>query len=67
MDARETAGTGETPDADAAEQRAIVAGEDAGLDISYLTGIGDREANEADVIDQAIVVPIPDEEGEFPR
>ncbi|MDI3314879.1 MAG: hypothetical protein QJR12_11585 [Mycobacterium sp.] len=67
MDARETAGTGEKPEADAAEQRAIVSGDDAGLDISYLTDINEREANEADLIDQAIVVPIPDEEGEFPR
>jgi hypothetical protein len=67
MDARETAGTGEKPEADAAEQRAIVSGHDAGLDISSLTDLGEREANEADVIDQAIIVPLPEEEGEFPR
>jgi hypothetical protein len=67
MDAEETAGAGEKPEADAAEQRAIVSDDDAGLDTSYLADVNDLDANEADVIDQAIVVPVPDEEGDFPR
>jgi hypothetical protein len=67
MDAEEIAGGGETPEADAAEQRAIVSDDDAGLDTSYLADVNDRDANEADVIDQAIIVPVPDEEGDFPR
>lgn len=67
MDAEEIGGVGEKPEADAAEQRAIVSDDDAGLDTSYLADVGDRDANEADVIDQAIVVPVPDEEGDFSR
>jgi hypothetical protein len=32
-----------------------------GLDTSHLDTIGDRNANEADLIDQATIVPAPDE------
>jgi hypothetical protein len=67
MDAEEIVGVGEKPEADAAEQRAIVSDDDAGLDISYLADVSDRDANEADVIDQAIVVPVLDDEGDLPR
>lgn len=61
-------GIDETPEADAAEQQATVYDEDeeAGLDTAYLADIGDREANEADVIDQAIIIPTPDEEQDLP-
>lgn len=51
----------EAPEGDAAEQLQPVDFEDeAGLDTEYLT-VADREANEADVIEQAYVVPTDDE------
>ncbi len=51
----------EAPEGDAAEQLQPVDAEDeAGLDTEYLTAT-DREANEADVIEQAYVVPTDDE------
>ncbi len=51
----------EAPEGDAAEQLQPVDFDDeAGLDTEYLT-TADREANEADVIEQAYVVPTDDE------
>jgi hypothetical protein len=51
------------PEADAAEQRqAVDSDDDAGLDTAYLDDhANDREANEADVIEQAFIVPTDDE------
>lgn len=50
------------PEADAAEQRqALDAEDDTGLDTAYLEAAGDREANEADVIEQAFIVPADDD------
>jgi hypothetical protein len=53
----------DVPTADAAEQRqaADVSAEDAGLDTGYVANRIQRDANPADVIDQAIVVPIDDD------
>jgi hypothetical protein len=49
------------PEADAAEQsQALDAEDDAGLDTAYLDAAADRDANEADVIEQAFVVPADD-------
>ncbi|OBA73908.1 hypothetical protein A5641_00080 [Mycobacterium sp. 1554424.7] len=49
------------PEADAAEQRLALDPEDeAGLDTAYLAAASDRDANEADVIDQAYIVPADD-------
>ncbi|OBH87940.1 hypothetical protein [Mycobacterium scrofulaceum] len=51
----------EAPEGDAAEQlQPVDADDDAGLDTEYLT-VADREANEADVIEQAYIVPTEDE------
>jgi hypothetical protein len=54
----------EVPAADAAEQLqpADVSDEDAGLDTHYAANLFQRDANPADVIDQAIIVPIPDDD-----
>ena len=51
------------PEADAAEQRqAVDSDDDAGLDTAYLNeDAADRDANEADVIEQAFIVPTDDE------
>jgi hypothetical protein len=53
------------PEADAAEQRQAIDSDldvdDAGLDTSYLESDTDREANEADVIEQAFIVPADDD------
>ena len=50
------------PEADAAEQRQAVDSDDAGLDTAYLSADAtDRDANEADVIEQAFIVPADDE------
>jgi hypothetical protein len=51
------------PEADAAEQRqAVDSDDDAGLDTAFLNADAtDREANEADVIEQAFIVPTDDE------
>lgn len=47
----------EAPEGDAVEQQQSVDFDDeAGLDTAYLTA-ADRDANEADVIEQAYVVP----------
>ena len=52
------------PRADAAEQRqpAEVGFEDAGLDTGYLANLIQRDANPSDVIDQAIIAPMPDDD-----
>jgi hypothetical protein len=50
----------EAPEADAAEQRQAVDSDDSGLDTAYLSDAGDRDANEADVIEQAFIVPADD-------
>jgi len=54
----------DVPVADAAEQLqpADVSVEDAGLDTRYVANLSQRDANPADVIDQAIIVPIPDDD-----
>ena len=54
----------DVPVADAAEQHqpADVSVEDAGLDTRYVANLIQRDANPADVIDQAIIVPIPDDD-----
>ena len=54
----------DNPRADAVEQQqpADVSAEDAGLDPRYLVELLQRDANPADVIDQAIIVPIPDDD-----
>ncbi len=51
----------DAPEGDALEQQQAVDSDDeAGLDTEYLTA-GDREANEADVIEQAYIVPTDDD------
>lgn len=54
----------DVPTADAAEQRqpADVSAEDAGLDTQYVANLIQHDANPADVIDQAIIVPILDDD-----
>ncbi|HZU49789.1 MAG TPA: hypothetical protein VFA16_21420 [Mycobacterium sp.] len=53
----------ETPEADAIDQhRTVDVGDDIQLDTDYVADISDREANEADVIDQATIVPLPDDD-----
>lgn len=53
----------EAPEADAMEQRRVVDFDDeAGLDASYVADLADRDANPADLIDQAIIVPIPEDD-----
>jgi hypothetical protein len=51
------------PEADAAEQQqAADSDDDTGLDTAYLDAAIDRDANEADVIEQAFIVPAADDE-----
>jgi hypothetical protein len=52
------------PRAHAVEQRqpADVSVEDAGLDPASAADLLQRDANPSDVIDQAIIVPIPDDD-----
>ena len=52
------------PAADAVEQQqpADVSVEDAGLDPAYVADLLQRDANPSDVIDQAIIVPLPDDD-----
>ncbi|OSC43151.1 hypothetical protein B8W66_01790 [Mycobacterium decipiens] len=59
----------EVPEADAADQqRAVDFDDEAGLDTTYLSdGAADRDANEADLVDQAIVVPVADDDRETDR
>ena|SRR5947209_20245893 len=50
------------PEADAVEQRQPVDSDDeVGLDTTYLTAATDRDANEADVVEQAFIVPVDDD------
>ena len=43
------------------EQRlAVDVHNDTGLDTTYVDAISDRDANPADLIDQAIIVPAPE-------
>ncbi|ORV10930.1 hypothetical protein AWB95_14025 [Mycobacterium celatum] len=50
----------EAPEADAMDQQCLVDADDqSGLDTSYVADVADRDANPADLIDQAIVVPVP--------
>ncbi|WP_373280800.1 hypothetical protein [Mycobacterium celatum] len=42
------------------DQQCLVDADDqSGLDTSYVADVADRDANPADLIDQAIVVPVP--------
>ncbi|WP_372509673.1 hypothetical protein [Mycobacterium alsense] len=53
------------PEADAAEQHAEYDPEfeEAGLDVEYVNAAArERDANEADLIDQAFVVPVVDDD-----
>ena len=52
------------PAADAAEQHqpATDTAEDAGLDSRCVADLLQRDANPSDVIDQAIIVPLPDDD-----
>jgi hypothetical protein len=53
----------ETPEADAMDQQCLVDADDqTGLDAATVAGITDRDANPADLIDQAIVVPVPEDD-----
>ncbi|OMC22894.1 hypothetical protein [Mycobacterium colombiense] len=52
----------EAPEGDAVEQsRPIDFDDETGLDTDYVAAAGDREANEADVIEQAYIVPTEDD------
>lgn len=52
----------EAPEGDAVEQlRPVDSDDETGLDTDYVAAAGDREANEADVIEQAYVVPTEDD------
>jgi hypothetical protein len=52
----------EAPEGDAVEQRRPVDSDDeTGLDINYVAAAADREANEADVIEQAYIVSTDDD------
>ncbi|HEX3285457.1 MAG TPA: hypothetical protein VHT50_12575 [Mycobacterium sp.] len=53
----------EVPAADAAEQRQPVdmRAEDAGLDPRCVADLLQRDADPSDLIDQAIIVPLPDD------
>ena len=52
------------PPADAVEQHqpAAPSAEDAGIDLRFVANLLQRDANPADVIDQAIIVPMPDDD-----
>jgi hypothetical protein len=54
----------DVPAADAAEQHQPVddSAEDAGLDPEHVANLLQRDANPSDVIDQAIIVPLPDDD-----
>lgn len=54
----------DVPSADAAEQRQPLddSAEDAGLDPEHVANLRQRDANPSDVIDQAIIVPLPDDD-----
>lgn len=51
----------ETPEADALEQQIVVDPHDeTGLDTAQVADAADRDASPADLVDQAIVVSLPD-------
>lgn len=53
----------ETPEADAMDQQRLADADDqTGLDTSYVADVAERDANPADLIDQAIVVPVPEDD-----
>jgi hypothetical protein len=54
----------DVPAADAAEQRQPVEmrADDAGLDPHWVADLLQRDANRSDLIDQAIIVPLPDDD-----
>jgi hypothetical protein len=54
----------DVPAADAAEQRQPVddSAENAGLDPEHVANVLQRDVNAPDVIDQAIIVPLPDDD-----
>ena len=54
----------DVPVADAIEQRqpADASVEDAGLDTEQVADLLQRDANPSDAIDQAIIVPLPDDD-----
>lgn len=54
----------DVPAADAAEQQRPVEPtiEDTGLDVELVNENAGREANPADVMDQAIIVPLPEDD-----
>ena len=60
----DTALADDIPAADAAEQHqpADDSAEDAGLDPREVANLLQRDANPSDVIDQAIIVPLPDDD-----
>ena len=59
MDAEDIMPVDETPQADAIEQHQTVDLDDeTGLDVGYLTDISARDADHADLIDQATIVPV---------
>lgn len=62
MDVGDVVLTDETPDADAVEQHLIADYDDeTGLDAAEMENAHDRDASEADLLDQATVVAIPDD------
>ncbi|WP_372458005.1 hypothetical protein [Mycobacterium fragae] len=44
------------------QHRVVDFDDEPGLDASYVADLADRDANPADLIDQAIVVPIPEDD-----
>ncbi|WP_235215827.1 hypothetical protein [Mycobacterium kyorinense] len=44
------------------QQCVVDADDEIGLDTSYVADVVDRDANPADLIDQAIVVPVPEDD-----
>ncbi len=62
-DVENTALPEDAPEADAMEQRLVVdAEDDTGLDPNHVDALSEQDANPADVIDQAIVVPVPEDD-----
>ncbi|WP_409434881.1 hypothetical protein [Mycobacterium sp. SMC-14] len=58
----------DVPEADLAEQRIPAdASDDDGLDPALLENADDTDANPADLIDQAISVPLPDDDYDADR
>jgi hypothetical protein len=59
--------TGEAPEPDVAEQRIPVTDDDEGIDPSRVRVSTDFDADEADLIEQSIAVPLSDDDLEFDR